>query len=134
MNELVKIASVENPIVTSITAETFEDKKRFYNAVNAPTGDVQDIVNTEVYLTDYHMTAEEKLDDDGVFFTAVKTTIILDDGRSYKTTYKSFAKSLVQLMNIFGTPESWTDHKLKVKIKTVNYSGGLHSGLDIEVI
>lgn len=134
MNELVTIATVENPIVTSITAVTFEDKKRFYNAVNAPTGDVQDIVNTEVYLTDFHMTAEEKVDEEGEVFTAVKTVVILDDGRSYKTTYKSFAKSLIQLMQIFGTPDSWTDHKLKVKIKTVNYSGGLHSGLDIEVI
>lgn len=134
MNELVTIATVENPIVTSITADTFEDKKRFYNAVNAPTGDVQDIVNTEVYLTDFHMAAEEKVDEDGEVFTAVKTVVILDDGRSYKTTYKSFAKSLIQLMQIFGTPDRWYEHKLKVKIKTVNYSGGLHSGLDIEVI
>lgn len=134
MNELVTIATVENPIVTSIKADTFDDKKRFYNAVNAPTGDVQDIVNTEVYLTDYHMTAEEKVDDEGEVFTAVKTVIILDDGRSYKTTYKSFAKSLIQLMQIFGTPDSWNEHKLKVKVKTVNYSGGLHSGLDIEVL
>lgn len=134
MNDLVRLPNDSNPIITSVCAETFEDKKRIYNAVNAPTGDINDIVNNDVEICDYHMSYEQKVDEEGFVYDRIKTTILLTDGRSYSTTYKSFAKSLMQLMSIFGVPDVWTDHKLTVRVRTVKYQGGLHDGLSIDVV
>lgn len=130
---LVKLASAENPIITSIQAETFDDKKRFYNAVNNPVGDVTEIINQPVTVTDFHMKHETKTNDDGVEYDGLTTTIILDDGRSYKTTYRSFAKSLINLLSVFGTPDIWDNHRMTVIIKTVKYGGGMHDGLTIDI-
>lgn len=133
MNELVRLANNENPVITSVMAETFDDKKRFYNAVNNPTGDINDIVNQAVTITDYHMRYEQKINDDGEPYDALATVVILDDGRSYKTSYKSFAKSLVNLMSVFGTPDVWDNHRITVVVKTVKYGGGMHDGLTIDI-
>ena len=134
MNTLVKIATNDNPVVTSFAPSTLDDKKRFYNALNNPTGDISDIINQQVELTDYHMMCEERTSEDGFAYERVKTTVILSDGRVYTTTYKSFAKSLVQLMQVFGLPEEWENHKLAVVVRSVKYQGGLHDGLTIDVV
>lgn len=134
MNTNIVLVNEENPVLTSMQAVSMEDKKRFYNAINSPTGDIKDIVNNEVTMTDFHMGYEEKINEDGEFYKSVKTTIVLDDGRSYSTTYKSFAKSLIQLMQIFGTPENWENHVIRIKIRTVSYGGGMHDGLTIDVL
>lgn len=130
---LVKLASAENPIITSIQAETFDEKKRFYNAVNNPVGDVSDIINQPITITDFYMRHENKVNDVGVEYDGLTTTIILDDGRSYTTTYRSFAKSLINLLSVFGSPDIWENHQLTVIIKTVKYGGGLHDGLTIDI-
>lgn len=134
MNTSIVLVNEENPVLTSMQAVSMEDKKRFYNAINSPTGDIKDIVNNDVTITDFHMGYEEKMSDDGEFYKSVKTTIVLNDGRSYSTTYKSFAKSLIQLMQIFGTPENWENHEIRIKVRTVSYGGGMHDGLTIDVL
>lgn len=134
MNTSIILVNEEKPVLTSMQANSIDDKKRFYNALNSPNGDVRDVVNTEITLKDFHMSYEEKVNEEGEFFKAVKTTIVLTDGRSYSTTYKSFAKSLIQLMQIFGTPDEWENHEIRIKVRTVTYSGGLHDGLTIDVL
>lgn len=134
MNEIIKIANETLPVVSSFNAETIEDKKRFYNALNNPAGDVKDLINQPIEISDYHMQWEQRTNDDGEPYDRIKTTIITADGNSYTTTYKSFAKSLVQLMQVFGLPESWDNHKISVVIRNVAYQGGLHDGMSIDVI
>lgn len=133
-NTLVRIASAENPVVTSINATTMTDKVRFYNAVNQPTGDVRDVINTELTISDFHMTRSDGVTDEGEPYDKITTTVICADGRSYATTYRSFAKSLVQFMSIFGTPDTWDNHSMKIKVQTVKYSGGMHDGLTITAV
>lgn len=134
MNEIIKIATETLPVVTSFNAETIDDKKRFYNALNNPAGDVKDIINQPIEISDYHMQWEQRTNDDGFSYDRIKTTIITSDGKSFTTTYKSFAKSLVQLMQVFGLPESWENHKISVVVRNVAYQGGLHDGMTIDVI
>lgn len=133
-NALVRIASAENPVVTSINATTMADKVRFYNAINQPTGDIRDMINTELTISDFHMTRTDGFTDDGEPYDKITTTVICEDGRSYSTTYRSFAKSLVQFMSIFGTPDTWENHVMKIKVQTVKYSGGMHDGLTITAV
>ena len=130
---LVKLANAENPIITSINAETFEDKKRFYNAVNNPVGDVTEIINQPVTITDFYMRHETKPTDAYFVYVCPTPTFIPHDGRSHKTTFRSLANSLVNLLRVFGTPDIWDNHKLTVVIKTVKYGGGMHDGLTIDI-
>ena len=133
-NTLVRIASAENPVVTSINATTIEDKVRFYNAVNQPSGDIRDVINTTLTICDFHMTRSDGVTDDGEAYDKITTTIICKDGKSYSTTYRSFAKSLVQFMSIFGAPDTWENHSMKIMVQTVKYSGGMHDGLTITAV
>lgn len=132
-NSLVRLASEETPVITSVSAETFDEKKRFYNAISNPTGDMNDIVNQPVTIVDFHMKHETKVNDDGFEYDGLTTTVILEDGRSYKTTYRSFAKAFVNLMSVFGTPDIWENHRITVIVKTVKYGGGMHDGLTIDI-
>lgn len=134
MNEIIKIANEIQPVVSSFNAVTIDDKKRFYNALNNPTGDVKDLINQLVEIADFHMKWEQRNDDDGIVYDRIKTTIITADGKSYTTTYKSFAKSLVQLMEVFGMPETWENHKITVVVRNVSYQGGLHDGMSIDIV
>lgn len=133
-NEIIKIASENIPVVTSFYGTTVAEKKKYYTALNAPVGDVKDIVNRPITITDYHMAYEERTDTEGVTYGRITTTIVLEDGASYVTTYKSFAKSLVQLLSVFGQPDTWDDHKMQVCVKTVTYTGGMHDGLRIDLV
>lgn len=134
MENMLVLANENQPVVTSFNAVTVEDKKRIYNALNNPTGNIKDIINQEIELTDYHMQFEERTDQNtGVVYGKITTTVILSDGRAMTSTYKSFAKSLINLMSVFGTPSEWPDHKLKVVVRSVSYQGGLHDGLRIDI-
>lgn len=134
MNEIIKIANEIQPVVTSFNAVTIEDKKRFYNALNNPTGDVKELINQPIEIVDFHMKWEQRNDEEGFLYDRIKTTIITADGKSYSTTFKSFAKSLVQLMEVFGLPETWENHKITIIVRNVAYQGGLHDGMAIDVI
>lgn len=134
MNEIISIANETLPVVSSFNASTIDDKKRFYNALNNPDGDVKDLINQQVEITDFHMKWEQRADDEGIVYDRIKTTIITADGKSYSTTFKSFAKSLVQLMEVFGLPETWENHKITVVVRNVAYQGGLHDGMRIDVV
>lgn len=134
MNEIIKIANETTPVITSFNAVTIDDKKRFYNALNNPVGDVKDLINQPIDISDYHMQYETRTNDDGDEYGRIKTTIITADGKSYTTTYKSFAKSLVQLMQVFGLPETWDNHKITIIVRNVAYQGGLHDGMTIDVV
>ena len=134
MNEIIRIANETMPVVSSFNATTINEKKRFYNALNNPDGDVKDLINQQIEITDYHMKWEQRSDDDGIIYDRIKTTIITADGKSYSTTFKSFAKSLIQLMEVFGLPESWENHKIAVVVRNVAYQGGLHDGMRIDVV
>lgn len=134
MNEIIKIANEIQPVVTSFNADTIDDKKRFYNALNNPTGDVKELINQQIEIVDFHMKWEQRNDDDGIVYDRIKTTIITADGKSYATTFKSFAKSLVQLMEVFGLPEKWENHKITVIVRNVSYQGGLHDGMAIDIV
>lgn len=134
MNEIIKIANEIQPVVTSFNAVTIDDKKRFYNALNNPTGDVKDLINQQIEITDFHMKWEQRNDEEGFVYDRIKTTIITADGKSYSTTFKSFAKSLVQLMEVFGLPETWENHKITIIVRNVAYQGGLHDGMAIDVV
>lgn len=114
MFELTNVTD-ENLKYCSLAATTTEEKKIVFNAVTNPSDKLSKYINKEVTFSNVSMTATEIMerDDDGnptgVLNKTVKTVLITPDGKGILSTSMGVARSLFDMFQIFGTPESWTE-------------------------
>lgn len=135
MNNLTLSAELEqskSQMYCSILADTPEDKKNLYNAMNSKADKiVADVLNQEILLKDVliqkfvkdSLTTDEEtgevLDEDASY----RVVLIDEAGKTYASGSKGLAKSLMKVLAIMGEPNTW-DEPLKIKVVSAECSKG----------
>ena len=106
-----------------VKTESFEDKKRAYNALTTDKqiGDylnevieVVDIIAGDVFITNKET---------GEVDEATRTVLILADGSAVAATSSVLFSRLMQIVSIFGNPNTWPE-PLKIKVRQQNLANG----------
>ena len=110
-------------VYSSVRYESFEDKKRTYNALTTDKqiGDylnevleVEDIIAGDVIITNKET---------GEVDEATRTVLILADGSAVAATSGVLFSRLMQIVSIFGNPNTWPE-PLKIKVRQQNLANG----------
>ena len=110
-------------VYSSVRYESFEDKKRTYNALTTDKqiGDylnevleVEDIIAGDVLITNKET---------GEVDEATRTVLILSDGSAVAATSSVLFSRLMQIVSIFGNPNTWPE-PLKIKVRQQNLANG----------
>ena len=110
-------------VYSSVRYESFEDKKRTYNALTTDKqiGDflnevleVEDIIAGDVLITNKET---------GEVDEATRTVLILADGSAVAATSSVLFSRLMQIVSIFGNPNTWPE-PLKIKVRQQNLANG----------
>ena len=110
-------------VYSSVRYESFEDKKRTYNALTTDKQigdylnevlDVEDIIAGDVLITNKET---------GEVDEATRTVLILADGSAVAATSSVLFSRLMQIVSIFGNPNTWPE-PLKIKVRQQNLANG----------
>ena len=110
-------------VYSSVRYESFEDKKRTYNALTTDKqiGDylnevleVEDIIAGDVLITNKET---------GEVDEATRIVLILADGSAVAATSSVLFSRLMQIVSIFGNPNTWPE-PLKIKVRQQNLANG----------
>lgn len=118
-NEIITIES-ENDVYCSIKAETLEDRKLVYNAINNTDKSLEDVVGEVIKIKDIYAERYEAETADGTE-TKIMISLIDVNGVAYATNSRGVYNSLKRALSIFGNPtwEDGIDFEV-VKVKTQN--------------
>lgn len=99
-----ELAPVNNENLCAFDAETLEDKKVLYNAINSPDYRVADMINKPINIR-YAMTMPVTIvDDETGEMKELQRSIIIDtNGKSYSAVSAGIASSIRNVYSIFGT-------------------------------
>lgn len=109
----------------SVKAETMEEKKKLYNALESCDIVLNDIVGQtikvkDVYIQEFPRTNKET----GEPMSNGHRVILFDEeGKSYVTASNYFFVSLAKLLNAFGEPNTWKE-PLAIEITKRATKGG----------
>lgn len=114
-NELM-VTSANGKVFSTIKAETKEDKKKLYNALQNCDVMIKDIPGQQitfegVYINEYQ---KSELKDDGTPRIGHKTILFGTDGKTYITTSNYFFNSISQIIAANGGVSK--DDPLTIKI------------------
>lgn len=126
------LTTLDNPSFIAVEPTTFAAAKTVYNAVNNPTMTIDDVINKEICIVNIAMRSEEKNRDDGTTYVKTITTLLLDTGESVECTYTRFAKSCIQLLNTFGSPDTW-EQPIKVIPRRKSFGGNFHDTVILDL-
>lgn len=127
--DLSILKNANDNMITSLTMKTVEDKKRFFNAMNAADESIQDNLNDEITICDYiahtiQIEGEE----------AVRIVLIDKDGKSYASVSTGITQSLTKILAIFGQPEEWGDGLTVRFLEKKSSSNSKNKFLTLELI
>lgn len=107
--------------------KTMEEKKAYFNAINAPTGRLKECVNMELPVR--HIFAETVNFVDqatGEVSDGVRMVFILEDGRSYQAASKGIFNAVSKLFAVVGEPSTWAE---PVTIRVREIGRGVNSNV-----
>lgn len=98
------VTSANGKVFTTVKAETKEDKKKLYNALQNCDVMIKDIPGQEItfdgiYVNEYQKT---ELKEDGTPRIGHKTILFGTDGKTYITTSNYFFNSISQILGANG--------------------------------
>lgn len=95
----------------SVKAETMEEKKALYNALESCDVVLNDIVGQTINVKDVYIQEYPRTDKTtGEPISNGHRVILFDDqGKSYVTASNYFFISLIKFLNTFGSPETWKE-------------------------
>lgn len=134
-NEIVRI-NQENPVYCSLVAETKEEKKALYNAINNVEDKVSNYINKKIKIANVHMESvqTEVKDDEGNFTgelrDATRIILITPENKGIICTSNGIARSLYGLFQIFGTPDEW-EEPIECLVKQIETPKGRTFKLEI---
>ena len=121
-NEIANITNSENMMV-SFQAETVEEKKALYNAINSPDFRIADMINKPIKLRDALIMTVALSDDDTGEVREMPRSILIDtEGKTYTAVSSGIASSLRNIFNVFGTLHF--DDGLEMTVKQVQTKKG----------
>lgn len=105
-NELT-ITGTNETIVTSLTLDTIEDKKKMFNAMNATDYSLSEHLEQPIKVVDYLIHDCEIADDNGEKQETKRLVLFDEDGKTYSTVSNSAYDSFGKIVTIFGEPSEW---------------------------
>ena len=121
-NEIANITNSENMMV-SFQAETVEDKKALYNAINSPDFRIADMINKPIKIRDALIMTVALSDDDTGEVREMPRSILIDtEGKTYTAVSSGIASSLRNIFSVFGTLHF--DNGLEMTVKQVQTKKG----------
>lgn len=121
-NEIANITNSENMMV-SFQAETVEDKKALYNAINSPDFRIADMINKPIKIRDALIMTVALSDDDTGEVREMPRSILIDtEGKTYTAVSSGIASSLRNIFSVFGTLHF--DDGLEMTVKQVQTKKG----------
>ena len=121
-NEIANITNSENMLV-SFQAETVEDKKALYNAINSPDFRIADMINKPIKIRDALIMTVALSDDDTGEIREMPRSILIDtEGKTYTAVSSGIASSLRNIFSVFGTLHF--DDGLEMTVKQVQTKKG----------
>jgi hypothetical protein len=123
-NQIMKIND-ENLNYTSMTLASKRDKVTFYNAIQNPSSKLSEHINKKISFVHVAMSACEIQEKDDLgnpipdaIHKTVKTIFVTPEGNGIITTSMGVARALLDMFNIFGTPDTW-DEPMTCLVKQV---------------
>lgn len=103
-NNQLMVTSANGKVFTTVKAETKEDKKKLYNALQNCDVMIKDIPGQEItfdgiYVNEYQ---KSELKEDGTPRIGHKTILFGTDGKTYITTSNYFFNSISQILGANG--------------------------------
>lgn len=114
--ELSLFTGIKNNVYCSKVAESEQDKKDLFNALESCDALLNDCVGQEINIKDVYVEEKQVLDDEtGELKTKYRTILFDENGQTYATGSYGIYNTLRKIIQIYGLPETWTE-SLKVKV------------------
>ena len=115
-NKLTIINGINNETYCSKIANTEEEKKALFNALESCDALLNDCVGQEINLKDVYIEKREIVESETGEVKSKYRTILFDEsGQTYATGSYGIYNILRKIISIYGTPNTWTS-PLKVKV------------------
>ena len=126
------VADLTKPSIafSSMAANTAEEKKLLFNAMNSPDYRIKDCVNKRIIVRDVYCEIVNTISENGLTSSVPRTVLIDIDGKSYQAVSMGIYNALRKLIQVFGTP-TW-ENGLEVEVKLV--SKGNNSILTLNIV
>lgn len=128
-NELT-ITGTNETIVTSLTLDTIEDKKKMFNAMNATDYSLSEHLEQHIKVVDYLIHDCEIADENGEKQETKRLVLFDEDGKTYSTVSISAYDSFGKIVTIFGEPSEW---KGELSIKATEKKSRKYKFISLEV-
>lgn len=128
-NELT-ITGTNETIVTSLTLDTIEDKKKMFNAMNATDYSLSERLEQPIKVVDYLIHDCEIADDNGEKQETKRLVLFDEDGKTYSTVSISAYDSFGKIVTIFGEPSEWNG---ELSIKATEKKSRKYKFISLEV-
>ena len=126
------VGKKSNVIYSSRQAVTEEEKTVLINALIRPELRVADFINQIIHLKDIHIEQIQMPDQKTGEMRDLPRVLLWDkDGRTYGATSFGIFTALKTIVNVKGTPDTWTK-PLAVKVKQI--TSGKNNLLTLEVV
>ena len=115
-NKLAIINGINNETYCSKVANTEEEKKALFNALESCDALLNDCVGQEINLKDVYIEKREIVESETGEVKSKYRTILFDEsGQTYATGSYGIYNILRKIISIYGAPNTWTT-PLKVKV------------------
>lgn len=114
--ELTLFSGVKQNIYCSKKAETDEEKKELFNALESCDALLNDCVGQEIEIEDIYVEEKQVIDETSGELKNKYRSILFDkSGQTYATGSYGIYNVLKKIVGIYGLPDSW-QQPLKVKV------------------
>lgn len=115
-NDMMLIGDTQRTFYCSVKAESAEDKKKLFNALESCDKLLNDCEGAEFTMKDIYIEQYlDKKDDDDDGKIKYRTIIFADDGTTYVSTSYGIYNVLKKIFGIYGQPKDWNEG-IKVKV------------------
>lgn len=114
--ELTLFSGIKQNVYCSKVAETENEKKELFNALESCDALLNDCVGQEINIKDIYVEEKQVIDDEtGEVKTKYRTILFDENAQTYATGSYGIYNVLKKIVQIYGLPESW-EKPLKVKV------------------
>lgn len=107
-NEITLFESNNRPFYCSVKADSIEDKKRLFNALENCDLLLNNCVGEKLTMKDIYVEQYiEKKDENEEGKIKYRTIIFAEDGKTYVSTSYGIYNVLNKIFGIYGTPDKW---------------------------
>jgi hypothetical protein len=104
---------------SSFEPKTAEDKKAFFNAINATEKRIGDLIGETITVKNVYVEVVHCINPETGEASTCPRVVLLDDKNvGYQCVSKGVFSSLSKMFQVFGVPATW-DKPIKIKVKQI---------------